>query len=116
MRRLVHCVMPIVVRRFVRTSGGHRSFRLDVDVLSNAFSPFVLLLLQIKNAVVKMENPTDKIIRQLKEENARLLALLSGAGIAAPVGSGEGGDGAGGAGGADVEALRAQIMAENEAK
>ena len=46
-----------------------------------------------------MENPTDKIIRQLKEENTRLLALLSGAGIAAPVGSGEGGEGGGGGGG-----------------
>jgi len=70
---------------------------------------------KIKNAVVKMENPTDKIIRQLKEENSRLLALLSGAGIAAPVGSGEGGDGGGGGGG-DVDAMRAQLMAENEAK
>ena len=64
---------------------------------------------KIKNAVVKMENPTDKIIRQLKEENSRLLALLSGSGISVPVA----GDGAGGA---DVEALKAQMMAENEAK
>jgi len=71
---------------------------------------------KIKNAVVKMENPTDKIIRQLKEENARLLALLSGAGIAAPVPMGEGGGDGGGGGGADVEAIRAQMAAENEAK
>lgn len=65
-----------------------------------------------------MENPTDKIIRQLKEENARLMALLSGAGIAAPVGSGDGGDGGdgGGGGGGDVEAMRAKLMEENEAK
>ena len=63
-----------------------------------------------------MENPTDKIIRQLKDENSRLLALLSGAGIAAPMGSGGGGEGADGAGGADVEAMRAKLMEENEAK
>lgn len=65
-----------------------------------------------------MENPTDKIIRQLKEENARLMALLSGAGIAAPVGSGDGGEGGdgGGGGGGDVEAMRAKLMEENEAK
>lgn len=36
---------------------------------------------KIKNKVVKMENPTDKIIRQLKEENERLNAMLSQQGI-----------------------------------
>jgi hypothetical protein len=41
-----------------------------------------------------MENPTDKIIRMLKEENARLMSLLNSKGIAVPVGeAGEGGEG-----------------------
>ena len=63
-----------------------------------------------------MENPTDKIIRQLKEENSRLMALLSGAGIAVPVGGGGGGGGGGDGEGGDVEAMRAKLMEENEAK
>jgi len=64
---------------------------------------------KIKNAVVKMENPTDKIIRQLKEENARLMALLSGKGIEIPVGGSS-------SGGADMEEMRKKLLAENEAK
>jgi len=97
------------------------TIRLAVGFCAHAsvsFSFFFSSCKKIKNAVVKMENPTDKIIRQLKEENARLMALLSGAGIAAPVGSGDGGDGGdgGGGGGGDVEAMRAKLMEENEAK
>jgi kinesin family protein 1 len=35
---------------------------------------------KIKNKAVKMENPTDRIIRMLKEENARLKKMLGGKG------------------------------------
>ena len=66
---------------------------------------------KIKNNVVKMENPTDRMIRMLKEENAKLMAMLSGkpmpvstdTSLASPRR-------------ALTEAEKAKLVAENEAK
>jgi pSer/pThr/pTyr-binding forkhead associated (FHA) protein len=66
---------------------------------------------KIKNNVVKNENPTDKIIRLLKEENTRLMALLSGKGISMPVG-GEGGGAASG----DMDDMKKKLEEENKSK
>lgn len=74
---------------------------------------------KIKNKVVKMENPTDKIIRMLKEENARLMKMLSGQGIdvgAQLAAAGAAGGGGGTSDPAEIEALKQKLMAENEAK
>ena len=68
---------------------------------------------KIKNNVVKMENPQDKMIRMLKEENERLLAMLGGKGLAMPVG---GADGGGADGGGSSEEMKNKLLAENEAK
>eukprot|EP01006_Ploeotia_vitrea_P037464 TRINITY_DN66130_c1_g7_i1.p1 TRINITY_DN66130_c1_g7~~TRINITY_DN66130_c1_g7_i1.p1 ORF type:complete len:1115 (-),score=699.87 TRINITY_DN66130_c1_g7_i1:56-3073(-) len=67
---------------------------------------------QIKNKVVKNENPTDKLIRKLKEENKRLMKLLSGKGIDAGAAAAAGAA----AGGGDVEELRKKIEEEQKAK
>ena len=75
---------------------------------------------KIKNAVQKNENPTDKIIRELKEENERLMKLLGGQGIdtSAPAAGGDGGDASGSGGNSEAEAaLRKQLeeqMQENQ--
>ena len=37
------------------------------------------------------EDPTDKLIRELQEENERLKAMLEGGGVVVPKGSGEDG-------------------------
>ena len=66
---------------------------------------------KIKNNVVKMENPQDKMIRMLKEENERLLAMLGGK--AMPASMDGGGDGGGGG---NTEEMKAQLLAENESK
>ena len=68
---------------------------------------------KIKNNVVKMENPQDKMIRMLKEENERLLAMLGGKALPMPVGGAEGG---GADGGVNTEEMKAKLLAENEAK
>jgi hypothetical protein len=57
---------------------------------------------QIKNKVTKNENPTDRIIQALKEENARLIAMLGGA---APTGSGE-----------EVAKMKAELEAARQEK
>ena len=67
---------------------------------------------KIKNNVVKMENPTDRMIRMLKEENAKLMAMLGGKALPASVGEGEGAA----PGAALTEAEKAKLVAENEAK
>jgi hypothetical protein len=81
---------------------------------------------KIKNKVTKMENPTDKIIRVLKEENARLMALLEGKGVAVPIRSGDGEDGEDGGGGdapvgikaggdpAEVAEMKAKLQSQME--
>lgn len=80
---------------------------------------------KIKNKVTKMENPTDKIIRVLKEENSRLMALLEGKGISAgAVRTGEEGEegedgapaAAGGGGGGGGRAQDPAEVAEMKAK
>jgi len=37
------------------------------------------------------ESPTDKLIRELREENARLMEMLKSGGVVMPVGGGGGG-------------------------
>lgn len=69
---------------------------------------------KIKNKIVKNENPTDKAIRLLKEENKKLKALLEGKGVdinaAAAAGAGGGGDPA------EMKALQDKLkeMEENQ--
>eukprot|EP00741_Cyanophora_paradoxa_P000256 tig00000402_g248.t1 len=65
---------------------------------------------KIKNAAIKNENPTEKLIRELKEENDRLKKALETGGIA--IGAG------GGADPAEVERLKKEFedqMRQNEA-
>eukprot|EP00163_Fabomonas_tropica_P030973 TRINITY_DN720_c0_g1_i4.p1 TRINITY_DN720_c0_g1~~TRINITY_DN720_c0_g1_i4.p1 ORF type:complete len:1166 (+),score=530.39 TRINITY_DN720_c0_g1_i4:51-3500(+) len=88
---------------------------------------------KIKNKAVVNENPTEKLIRELKEENAKLMAMLKEAGgdpsaLAALMakggggeGGGEGGEGGGGGGGAPMteeekEKMRAEMEKEMEEK
>jgi pSer/pThr/pTyr-binding forkhead associated (FHA) protein len=71
---------------------------------------------KIKNDVSKNENPTDKMIRELKEENTRLMKLLEGKGVDVGAATASGGASAA----ADDEAtvrLRKQLedqMQENQ--
>ena len=60
---------------------------------------------KIKNKAVVNENPMDKLIRELKEENDRLKKMMEGGDLSAllasaPAGGGGGGGGGGSAGGA----------------
>jgi len=65
---------------------------------------------KIKNVVVVNENPQEKLVREMKEENAKLKAMLESAGVIAP---GEGGAFAFPEGGgimpAEVQAQKEQI-------
>jgi kinesin family protein 1 len=65
---------------------------------------------KIKNKVVKMENPTDKIIRLLKEENSKMKKLLESGGMDLSAL-----DSAGGEGG-DASEMKAKLEAEHQAK
>ena len=66
---------------------------------------------KIKNNVVKMENPTDRMIRLLKEENAKLMSMLSGQQMPQQLQH----DGESGGKTARARA-EAKLLAENEAK
>jgi len=55
---------------------------------------------KIKNKAVVNENPMDKLIRELKEENEKLKKMMQGGDLSALMAAGpEGGSGDGGGGG-----------------
>jgi hypothetical protein len=45
----------------------------------------------IKTTATVNESPTDKLIRELREENAKLMEMLKSGGISLPTGGGGGG-------------------------
>lgn len=47
----------------------------------------------IKTTATVNESPTDKLIRELREENAKLMEMLKSGGISLPTGGGGGGGG-----------------------
>lgn len=79
---------------------------------------------KIKNKAVVNENPMDKLIRELKEENEKLKKAMQSGDLSAMMASGapsEGGDGGGGGGGAamteeEKAALRKQMEEEIRAQ
>eukprot|EP00163_Fabomonas_tropica_P030975 TRINITY_DN720_c0_g1_i6.p1 TRINITY_DN720_c0_g1~~TRINITY_DN720_c0_g1_i6.p1 ORF type:complete len:1022 (+),score=350.49 TRINITY_DN720_c0_g1_i6:51-3068(+) len=67
---------------------------------------------KIKNKATVNENPTDKLIRELKEENARLMALLKEGGVDTTAAAASGSEGGGPMSAEDEAKLREKIEAE----
>ncbi|CAG2218584.1 Kinesin heavy chain,Kinesin-like protein KIN-14Q,Kinesin-like protein KIF18B,Kinesin-like protein KIF3B,Kinesin-like protein KIN-12D,Kinesin-like protein KIN-7I,Chromosome-associated kinesin KIF4,Kinesin-like protein KIN-12B,Kinesin-like protein KIN-12E,Kinesin-like protein 5,Kinesin-II 85 kDa subunit,Kinesin-II 95 kDa subunit,Kinesin-like protein KIF15-A,Kinesin-related protein 3,Kinesin-like protein unc-104,Kinesin-like protein KIF18A,Kinesin-like protein KIN-14P,Kinesin-1 heavy chain,Kinesin-like protei len=64
----------------------------------------------IKTTATVNESPTDKLIRELREENAKLMEMIKSGGITLPIGGGGGGGGGGGYTTDEVEEMKRQLQ------
>lgn len=71
---------------------------------------------QIKTTVKVNEDPTEKLIRELNEENAKLKAMLAGGGISIPSGEGIDSEDTEGMSEAEIAALKAELAEDFKAQ